>query len=207
VSFRLVYLCLVGVVGWLSLLARSDAALAAEILVLRYEVAVLRRWDPRPTRLSWPDRAMFAALASLLPRQVRAARLVSSATLLCWHRRLIARKSLEFGRDNIRINSIHPGVFRTTLNEDRRPDAPAPSPVPSAQTPSPASVSWTRSPDSSCSSPPKTPATRPAQSSSSTAGCCSVRHSRTQGSRARRAEGHFPCPRHRIMIGGVLITI
>jgi hypothetical protein len=92
VSFRLVYLCLVGVVGWLSLLTRSDAVLAAEILVLRHEVAVLRRRDPRPLRLSWSDRAVFAALAGVLPRQVRAARLVSSATLLRWHRRLIARK-------------------------------------------------------------------------------------------------------------------
>jgi hypothetical protein len=73
VSFRLVYLCLVGVVGWLALLTRSDAALAAEILVPRHEVVVLPRRDPRPPRLSWPDRAVFAALASVLPRQVRAA--------------------------------------------------------------------------------------------------------------------------------------
>jgi hypothetical protein len=43
VLIRLVCLLMVGVLGWLALLARSDAARDAEILVLRHEVAVLRR--------------------------------------------------------------------------------------------------------------------------------------------------------------------
>jgi putative transposase len=78
------------VLSWLALLARSDAAKDVEILVLRHEVAVLRRRNPRPT-LTWVDRAFLSALTRLLPTQLRRLRLVSPRTLLCWHARLVAR--------------------------------------------------------------------------------------------------------------------
>jgi hypothetical protein len=66
VAFRLAYLLLTRVLSWLALLARSDAAKDVEILVLRHEVAVLCRGNPRPT-LSWLDRAFLSALSRLLP--------------------------------------------------------------------------------------------------------------------------------------------
>src|SRR5919112_3467825 len=78
------------VLSWLSLLARSDAAKDVEILVLRHEVAVLRRHHPRP-RLDWVDRAMLSALSRLLPVDLRRLRLVSPRTLLRWRAQLVAR--------------------------------------------------------------------------------------------------------------------
>jgi hypothetical protein len=84
----MLYLIFVRLAGWMVLLARSPVSKDAELLVLRQEVAVLRRQNPKP-RLDWAGRAVLAALARLLPGPLRLVRLVTPDTLLRWHRRPI----------------------------------------------------------------------------------------------------------------------
>ena len=72
-------------------MARSSASKNAEILILRHEVVVLRRGNPRP-RIDWTDRAVLAALARILPKALRAHRIVTPGTLLRWHQRMVTKK-------------------------------------------------------------------------------------------------------------------
>ncbi|TCO55588.1 hypothetical protein EV192_1079 [Actinocrispum wychmicini] len=85
------YLIFVRLGGWLVLLGRSSASKDVELLVLRHEVAVSRRTNPRP-RLDWADRALLAALVRRLPALLRGYRLVTPGAILRWHRRLVARR-------------------------------------------------------------------------------------------------------------------
>ena len=91
VSLRLLYLIFQHLLGLLVLLGRTSATKDVELLVLRHEVAVLRRTNPRP-RLDWADRAVFAALVRRLPRARRRHRLITPDTILRWHRRLVRRR-------------------------------------------------------------------------------------------------------------------
>jgi putative transposase len=93
VTLRVAYFAVLRVFGWLALLARSDRAKDAEILILRHQVAVLQRQVKTP-RLSWADRAVLAALARLLPgSQLRQLRLIiSPRTVLRWHADLVRRR-------------------------------------------------------------------------------------------------------------------
>ncbi|MEW9549722.1 helix-turn-helix domain-containing protein [Nonomuraea sp. NPDC050783] len=86
----LLHLTLIRVFGRLVLLGRSQASKDAEIMVLRHEVAVLKRQVVRP-RADWADRALLAASARFLPTVLRAHRLVIPGALLAWHRRLVKR--------------------------------------------------------------------------------------------------------------------
>ena len=90
-SVRLLYRRLGRLGGWLVLVSRSTASKDAELLVLRHEVAVLRRTRPRP-RLDWAGRAVLTGLIRLLPRGMQMWRLVTPGTVLRWHRRLVTRK-------------------------------------------------------------------------------------------------------------------
>ena len=87
----MLYLIFVRLAGWMVLFARSTASKDAELLVLRQEVAVLRRQNPKP-KLDWADRAVIAALTRPLPKPLRMSRLVTPQTLLRWHQRLIRRR-------------------------------------------------------------------------------------------------------------------
>jgi hypothetical protein len=89
-SASLVYLLLRKILQMLIQLARDDGAKDVELLVLRHQVAVLRRQVHRPD-LRPDDRVILAALSRLLPRARWSAFFVTPATLLRWHRQLLAR--------------------------------------------------------------------------------------------------------------------
>jgi hypothetical protein len=91
VSLRLLYLIFTQVLGLVLLMGRTSSVKDVELLVLRHEVAVLRRNNPRP-RLEWADRAVLAALIRRLPRALRGQRLIRPDTILRWHRRLVRKK-------------------------------------------------------------------------------------------------------------------
>src|SRR3954449_1966722 len=98
VLLRLLYLIFQQILGLVLLMGRTSSSKDVELLVLRHEVAILRRTHPRP-RLDWADRAVFAALVRRLPRSLRRHRLVTPNTILRWHRRLVRDDDLpEPGR-------------------------------------------------------------------------------------------------------------
>ena len=74
---RFVFLLITRLISWLRLSQREETWKTAEILILRHQLAVLERRQPRRPDLDWADRALLAALARILPKALRAHRIVT----------------------------------------------------------------------------------------------------------------------------------
>jgi putative transposase len=95
VGLKLIYLVATQVFAWLGLAGRGSATKDVEILMLRHQLAVAQRRDPRIAhKLTWADRAWLGLLAGLLPadRLPRLRLIVTPGTLLRWHRDLLHRR-------------------------------------------------------------------------------------------------------------------
>jgi putative transposase len=91
---RFAFLLITRMVSWLRLSQREEAWKTAEILILRHQLAVLQRRQPRRPKLNWADRALLATLLSVIPKARRhGMRLVISPdTILRWHRNIVRRR-------------------------------------------------------------------------------------------------------------------
>jgi putative transposase len=90
-ALSFLYRAFVRVLQLVRLSCRMDSNLAVEVVMLRHEVAVLRRQVHRPA-LQPADRAVLAGLVRLLPRLRQGRCFVQPATLLRWHRDLVAKR-------------------------------------------------------------------------------------------------------------------
>jgi hypothetical protein len=91
---RFVFLLITQVTSWLRLSRREEAWQTAEILILRHQLAVLQRRQPRRPNLNWADRALLATLLGLIPKARRQGLrlLVTPDTMLRWHRDIVRRR-------------------------------------------------------------------------------------------------------------------
>ena len=91
---RFAFLLITRMISWLRLSRREGAWQVAEILILRHQLAVLQRRQPRRPLLTWADRALLAALLSVIPKARRQGLrlLVTPDTILRWHRDILRRR-------------------------------------------------------------------------------------------------------------------
>jgi putative transposase len=91
---RFVFLLITRVAAWLRLSRREETWKTAEILILRHQLAVLQRRQPRRPKLNWADRALLAALLGVIPKARRHGLrlLVTPDTILRWHRDIVRRR-------------------------------------------------------------------------------------------------------------------
>jgi putative transposase len=91
---RFVFLMITRMTSWLRLSRREEAWKTAEILILRHQLAVLQRRQPRRPDLDWADRALLATLLAVIPKARRQALrlLVTPDTVLRWHRDIVRRR-------------------------------------------------------------------------------------------------------------------
>ncbi|MGI5134283.1 MULTISPECIES: hypothetical protein [unclassified Streptomyces] len=120
-ALRMLYLIFIRLLGLILRLSCADRARDVELLALRHENAVLRRQLGVRPRLTWPERAVLAALARHLPGRLRRHRLVTPGTLLSWHRRLIRwkwrQKPARTGRPPISEQVVLEQTFATAVAE------------------------------------------------------------------------------------------
>ena len=91
---RFVFLMITRTVSWLRLSRRTETWKTAEILLLRHQLAVLQRRQPRRPDLDWADRALLATLLGVIPKVRRHGLrlLVNPDTILRWHRDIVRRR-------------------------------------------------------------------------------------------------------------------
>src|SRR5271165_5991048 len=91
---RFVFLLITRMASWLRLSRREKTWRAAEILILRHQLAVLQRRQPRRPDLDWADRALLATLLAVIPKARRQGLrlLVTPETILRWHRDIVRRR-------------------------------------------------------------------------------------------------------------------
>jgi hypothetical protein len=91
---RFAFLLITRLAGWLRLSRREEMWKTAEILILRHQLAVLQRRQPRRPKLNWADRALLAALLGVIPKaRCHGLRLlVTPDTIVRWHRDIVRRR-------------------------------------------------------------------------------------------------------------------
>src|SRR5450631_1804870 len=89
---RFVFFLITRVAAWLRLSRREERWKTAEILILRHQLAVLQRRQPRRPNLNWADRVLLVTLLGLIPKARRQGLglMVTSDTIVRWHRDIVA---------------------------------------------------------------------------------------------------------------------
>jgi hypothetical protein len=112
---RFLFLLIMRLATWLRLSRREETWKTAEILILRHQLTVLQRRQPRRPKLNWTDRALLATLLSVIPNARRHGLrlLVAPDTILRWHRDIVRRR---WAARSMRGNTGRPATlyrFRT----------------------------------------------------------------------------------------------
>jgi hypothetical protein len=109
---RFVFLLITRMVSWLRLSQREETQKTAEILILRHQLAVLQRRQPRRPGLDWAERALLAILLAVIPKARRQGLrlLVTPDTIVRWHRDIVRRR---WAARSIRGKTGRPATRRT----------------------------------------------------------------------------------------------
>ena len=91
---RFAFLLITRLTSWLRLSQREETWKTVEILILRHQLTVLQRRQPRRPKLDWADRALLATLLAVIPKVRRHGLrlLVTPDTVLRWHRNIVRRR-------------------------------------------------------------------------------------------------------------------